>query len=215
MTDTITAPAITAGARARLTRGATDQPEYPAGFEFIVDEGPFPLNQDDPTPHYGGHSIGDDPVELWFPVTDVEPVENHTPIPEGTRVRFIRDVAGRPGDPSRTKGYEFEIGDGPYPDDETGLLFYYGHSNGGYNNVDAHASDIEVSASLEDIAKEPKEFTITSTVTIEYEHVVKAHSRAEAVAELMAGDITEDWSSKGKPEVKIEPQDIAEKGYDY
>jgi hypothetical protein len=208
-------PVVPVGARARLIRDTVngiDKVDFAKGFEFIVDSGPVA------EPHgvfvYEGHTF-DHEKDLTFRTVDVESVENHVAIPEGARARFIRDVDGHPGDRPRKKGFEFVVGEGPYHDEDTGLLFYYGHANDGYNNVVAEAVDIELAASLADIAKEPKEFTIVSTVTIEYTHRVFAHSAAEAIKQLTDGDITEGWDERGAPQVTIEPQDVAEKGYDY
>ena len=147
----------------------------------------------------------------------------------GARVRLVRDIVGEAPDssdpqPPRVYNRKGEIGivDSIHPNPEeldsdecpVGVRF------GGWDYSEDYVDfeDIEVIESAADVAKEPKEFTVTGQIVVEVTHRIMARGVADAAKLFreMKNDLIQDWDEMEVIKVKkIDPSNIAEKGYDY
>lgn len=146
----------------------------------------------------------------------------------GARVRLLNDIVGEAPDSSDPqppriyahKGWVGIVQDIADPtslaDDEYPIEVKWETS--GWNSDFVEESDIEVITSAEDVAKEPREFTITGQLVVEVTHRIMANSREEAAKTFreMGSDLLDDWDELEVKKVKkLDPFNIGEKGYDY
>lgn len=147
----------------------------------------------------------------------------------GARVRLVKDIVGEAPDsseyqPPRVYAHKGWVGivqsiTDPATlsgDDEYPIEVKWDRD--GYSEDFVEESDIEVITSAEDVAKEPREFTITGQLVVEVTHRIKANSREEAAKTFreMGSDLLDDWDEMEVKKVKkLDPFNIGEKGYDY